>query len=285
LFIKSGISKISLSHPESTLNINNIDETIYNISSAESNLMENKSHIVRQRYYLVDLLRGIAIALMLYFHFSFDLAHFGFTESDFYHDPYWLNLRTFIVSLFLFVVGISLVLATRNGIRYRNFSKRIGLLLLFSVIITLNSYFMFPGRIIIIGILHFILLASLLGLLFLRFYYLNLLLGIAIILIGVTVQHAVFDNVWYHWIGMMTHKPSTEDYVPLVPWFGVVLLGIFFMQYARRCPRLEMILQHKIDHPVADGLSFLGRHSLVVYVIHQPILYGLTWAVSIMTGH
>lgn len=247
--------------------------------------MEKRSHITSNRVYLVDQLRGVAIVLMIYFHFSFDLAHFGFTQSDFYHDPYWLNLRTFIVSLFLFVMGSSLVLATSNGIQYKRFAKRIGLLLLFSVLITLNSYFMFPGRVIIIGILHFILLASLLGLFFLKFYYLNLFAGVAIILIGVTVQHTMFDNNWLHWLGMMTHKPSTEDYVPLVPWFGVVLLGVFFMKYAQYSPKLNLIIQRKIDHPVADALTVLGRHSLIIYVVHQPILFGLTWVAYNSIGH
>ena len=142
--------------------------------------MKQKTNITLERFPVVDQLRGLAIVLMIYFHFSYDLAHFGFTGSDFYHDAYWLNLRTIIVSLFLFVVGISLVLATRKGVHFRPFARRVGILLLFSVIITLNSYFMFPGRTIIIGILHFILLASLLGLLFLRFYYLNLFFGICL---------------------------------------------------------------------------------------------------------
>jgi len=239
--------------------------------------MKNQTNSIVQRFYLLDLLRGVAIVLMLYFHFSFDLAHFGFTQSNFYHDPYWLHLRTVIVSLFLFVVGASLVLATQNGIQYRHFSKRIGLLLLFSVLISVNSYFMFPGRTIIIGILHFILIASLLGLIFIRYYYLILITAIAIILTGTNLQHEFFDNVWVHWIGMMTHKPATEDYVPLIPWFGVVLLGMFFMKYALKSANLKKILQTKADHRIFDSLTFLGRHSLIIYVIHQPILYGFTW--------
>ena len=237
------------------------------------------------RYPIIDQLRGLAIVLMIYFHFSYDLAHFGFTDSNFYKDIYWQNLRTLIVSLFVFIVGVSLVLATRKGIQFRRYAKRVGILLLFSILITVNSYFMFPGRTIIIGILHFIALASLLGLLFLRFYYLNLLFGTTLIWIGNSLQFAVFDNIWLHWLGLMTHKPVTEDYVPLIPWFGVVLLGMFFGQTVLKYPKLNKLITTSFNNPVAHGMSFLGRHSLLVYILHQPILYGGTWLVYMMLQH
>lgn len=247
--------------------------------------MNKKTGGFLERYFVVDQLRGLAIVLMIYFHFSYDLAHFGFTDSDFYHDAYWLNLRTIIVSLFLFVVGISLVLASRKGIQYKAFFRRIGILLLFSVIITINSYFMFPGRTIIIGILHFIALASLLGMLFLHVYFLNLALGVFIIWLGSTVQLVMFNNVWLHWIGMMTHRPATEDYVPLVPWLGVVLLGMFFGQTMLKITILKKLMLKNINHPITHGLSYLGQHSLLIYILHQPILYGSTWLVYSTLAH
>ena len=88
---------------------------------------------VTQRYQLIDILRGVAIVLMVYYHFSYDLTHFGYAGFDFYHDPYWLHLRTFIVSLFLGLVGVSLVLASNHGINWQRYARRLGLLIFFAL--------------------------------------------------------------------------------------------------------------------------------------------------------
>jgi len=234
-----------------------------------------------QRFQMIDLLRGVAIALMIYYHFSYDLNHFGYLRLDFYHDAYWLNLRTAIVSMFLFLVGISLVLATQQGINLSRYLRRLGLLLLFSIIISVNSYFMFPGRTVLIGILHFIAIASVLGLLFIRLYWPSLLLGLALIVLDYFFQHTFFDPPWIHWLGLMTHKPQTEDYVPLIPWFGVVLLGIFSGQTLLCYPVRFTFLKSCWNNPLAVGLASAGRYSLWVYLLHQPILFGTLWAVSL----
>ena len=239
---------------------------------------------VKNRYKLIDVMRGVAIVLMVYFHFSYDLSHFGYTQSDFYRDPYWLHLRTTIVSLFLFLVGVSLVLATRHGIDKKRFLRRLGLLVFFSLLISINSYFMFPGRTIYIGILHFIALASVLGLLFVRQYWLSLILGVALILLDMLYQNRFFDQPWIHWFGLMTHKPATEDYVPLIPWFGVVLIGIFAGQTLLRNETLQQLVARPMDNPAANGLALAGRHSLLIYLVHQPILFGGLWLFTAVWG-
>ncbi len=236
---------------------------------------------VKNRYKLIDVLRGVAIALMVYFHFSYDLTHFGYTDSDFYHDPYWLHLRTFIVSLFLLLVGVSLVLATRHGIDRKRFLRRLGMLVFFSLLISINSYFMFPGRTIYIGILHFIALATVLGLLFVRQYWLSLFLGIGIIALDLVYQSHFFNQPWIHWVGLMTHKPATEDYVPLIPWFGVVLIGIFAGQTLLRNKALQQQVARPMDNPLTNGLALAGRHSLLIYLVHQPILFGTLWLIGL----
>ena len=238
--------------------------------------------VEKQRYQIIDSLRGVAIALMIYFHFCYDLNHFGYLRLDFYHDPYWLNLRTLIVSLFLFLVGVSLVLATQRGINKPRYLRRLGLLVLFSMVISVNSYYMFPGRTVVIGILHFIAIASVLGLLFIRLYWPSLLLGLALIVLDRYFQNAFFDQPWIHWLGLMTHKPQTEDYVPLIPWFGVVLLGIFAGQTLLRYPSRFTVLRAQWNNPLATGLSLAGRHSLLIYILHQPILFGALWGLSRM---
>ena len=232
---------------------------------------------VSSRYQLIDILRGVAIALMVFYHFSYDLTYFQLVKFDFYRDPFWLNLRTLIVSLFLGLVGVSLVLATERGINRRRYFKRLGLLVLFSLAISINSYFMFPGRTIVFGILHFIAFASVVGLLFVRWPGVSLVVGLGIITLDRIYQHAFFDQAWVHWLGLMTHKPATEAYVPVIPWFGVVLIGIFIGHQLQRAPALKFVRTWQSNNFLIRGLALAGRHSLLIYVLHQPILLGLLW--------
>jgi uncharacterized membrane protein len=232
---------------------------------------------VSSRYQLIDILRGVAIVLMVFYHFCYDLTYFQLAQFDFYHAPFWLNLRTLIVSLFLGLVGVSLVLAAEHGINKRRYFKRLGLLLLFALAITISSYFMFPGRTIVFGILHFIAFASVVGLVFVRWPWGGLVLGVGLIVLDQIFQHRFFDQAGLHWLGLMTHKPATEDYVPVIPWFGVVLIGIFLGHWLQQHFALQFVRTFQTQWPPARGLALAGRHSLLIYIVHQPILFGALW--------
>ena len=227
------------------------------------------------RLVIVDLMRGVAIALMVIYHFCFDLAYFGFAGFDFYNDAFWLNFRTFILSLFLFLVGISLVLATRKGINIRRFMERLLRIVGAALLVSIGTWWLFGDRFVFFGVLHFIALASLLGLLFVRKPVIALVLGVALLVIGNMVQFAWFDQPGWRWIGLMTHKPATEDYVPLLPWFGVVLAGIYAGSVLLQKKRLER-LNNTLPANTAPVrfLAFSGRHSLLIYLLHQPLLFG-----------
>jgi uncharacterized membrane protein len=237
---------------------------------------------VTQRYQRIDILRGIAIVLMVIYHFCYDLTYFKFLRLDFYHDPFWINFRILIVSLFVGLVGVSLVLATQNGINLRRYARRLGWLVLLSLVITVMSYFMFPGRTIVFGILHFIAFASVAGLVFVRLYIPSLVLGIGIIVLDQVYQHEFFDQYWIHWLGLTVHRPAAEDYVSVIPWFGVVLIGIFIGQTILRNETLQRKLSVSSDHPLPRSLAFAGRHSLLIYMLHQPILFAILWPVAVM---
>lgn len=235
---------------------------------------------VTRRYPFVDLLRGVAIALMIAYHFSYDLAHFGLAAFDFYTDPFWLQARTLIVSLFLGLVGVSLVLASAHGIDWRRYARRLGLLLAFALAITLNSYFMFPGRTIVFGILHFIAFASVLALPLVERPRLALGLGLGLIGLDRWFSHPLFDTPALHWLGLMTHKPATEDYVPVIPWFGVVLIGITLGHAFLRSPAWRGLRDWHAQYLPARGLALAGRHSLLIYMLHQPLLFGGLWLLT-----
>lgn len=233
------------------------------------------------RFIAVDALRGFAIVLMVIYHFCFDLSYFGLAGFDFYNDPLWLNFRTVIVSLFVWVVGVSLVLATRDGFNSRRYLRRLGLLIASAAAVSLGSWLMFAERFIFFGILHFIALASVIGLLFVRTGMVSLLVGAGIIVTANSVQLPWFDQPAWQWIGLMTYKPPTEDYVPLLPWLGVVLLGIYAGPYvARLAPRWQQAGEARLCRALALG----GRHSLWIYLLHQPLLIGTLWAVKTVSN-
>ena len=229
------------------------------------------------RYQIIDLLRGIAILMMFSYHFSFDLNYYGFIAQDFYTTPFWIYYRTLIVSLFLLLVGVSLHLATAKGFKAKSYFRRLGLLLFFAGLVSLVSYIQFAERMIFFGILHFIAVASILGLAFTRFYWFNLLLGITLIMLAQNIQHAFFDQPLLQWFGLMTHKPFTEDYVPLLPWFGVVLIGLFLGKFIYLYNGLPKFQSWYSDHAVMRTLTFAGKHGLLIYILHQPVFMGLLY--------
>jgi uncharacterized membrane protein len=246
-------------------------------SVSMNNSVSNKT----SRFQLVDALRGAAIVMMFSFHFSFDLNYFGFIHTDFYRNPFWLNYRILIVSTFLSVMGMSLYLAHYKGLQTHKYLRRLAVLIACAALVSLGSYLAFPNSMIFFGILHFIAVATILGLPFVRLYWTNLILGVAIIVIGSQVHLAFFDQAPWQWIGMMTHKPITEDYVPLFPWFGIVLLGIFFARWAYTEQHFAGFSRWQSDLGVVRGLRLGGRHSLLIYMVHQPIFIGLLYLVHL----
>ncbi|MEP6943458.1 MAG: heparan-alpha-glucosaminide N-acetyltransferase [Betaproteobacteria bacterium] len=223
----------------------------------------------------LDALRGAAICAMIVYHFAFDLNWYGALRADFNRDAGWLTFRAIIVSAFLLLVGISLVLAQRdrpNRLPSGAFWKRLGIISGCALLVTLASYVTFRPTFITFGILHCIAVSSLLAWPLVRYPLAAGIVGVVVIAMGVQVQIAAFDSRWLNWVGLMTHKPATEDYVPLFPWFGVVCLGIG----AGGWLVAKKLAPLRAPSPVSPGwLQWLGRHSLLVYMVHQPILLGI----------
>jgi uncharacterized membrane protein len=220
----------------------------------------------------IDALRGAAICMMIVYHAAFDLNWFHIISADFNHDRFWLSFRDLIVSSFLLLVGVSLALASRAGISPKRFWRRIALVGACAMLVTVGSYVTFPKTFITFGILHCIVVSSILGWPLVRFPRAALIVGIVVIVVGVAIGLPLFDLPWLNWVGLMTHKPATEDYVPLLPWFGVVLVGVSI-----GCWLLQRHMHdlRQISRASPKWLTWLGRHSLLVYMIHQPILVGL----------
>jgi uncharacterized membrane protein len=145
--------------------------------------------------------------------------------------------------------------------------------------VSLGSYLMFPQSFIFFGILHFILVASLTGRLFVRFHYLTLAAALLVLAVGIGFSDPLFNSPALQWLGLMTYKPVTEDYVPFFPWFGVLLTGIFAGRLIFSQPQPAWLTSPLTRmQPLAQA----GRHSLAIYLLHQPVLLGFFELVALL---
>lgn len=219
----------------------------------------------------LDALRASWMLWMAAFHFCFDLAWFRITDWNFYADPRWTLQRTLILSGFLFWAGLGQGLAQQAGQGAARFWRRWAQVAGAALLVSAGSWLAFPQSYISFGVLH----AFALMLPLLRFGAPLLgtpaLLALALLAIALPqlLQHAWFDSRWTNWLGLVTRKPVTEDYVPLLPWAAPLLLGLV----AARQRRLQRLLQGGAPR----WLVGLGRWPLSFYLLHQPLLIGALW--------
>lgn len=225
-----------------------------------------------ERLPLVDSIRGFALILMAVYHFSFDLDYFKIININMDVDIFWTSFRSVIMTLFTGTVGISLYLS-----RYKNsnsgHSKRLLKIGFCSILISALTFFAFNKNWVFFGILHLIFIISFLSPMFTKKPKLAGTLGLVFILIPVFYRNFWFIKKPWIIIGLSPVKPNTFDFAPLLPWVGVALIGILVGQLLQMLPTQVTKIENKF-------LSFLGKRSLVFYMIHQIVLFPLAWLLS-----
>lgn len=227
----------------------------------------------RERIIGLDIFRGLALLLMMAYHFTYDLNHFGFIDVDMNHTNGFLLFRYTIMTMFLLSVGVSLTLVHQNGIKWSSVRKRLMQLGLASLAVSVATYVVFPNSWVYFGILHFILFASLVTLPLLGSPKTTLLLALLILIASATKNidmHSLFQL-----LQAPLHLPHyTEDLVPFVPWVAVVLLGISLVQqnYHQQLFNSKPFRQNSPFHTI---LKTMGKHSLLIYLLHQAVFFGL----------
>jgi len=241
-----------------------------------------RAQSVSARAVALDALRGTAVLWMTLFHFAFDLNHFGWIREDFYRDPLWTVQRTCILSLFLLCAGCGQAFAVHAGQSWRRFWRRWLQIAACALAVSLGSALMFPNSWIYFGVLHGMAVMLLVCRATAHWGRWLWPAGGILVLLGIYAPqlHAVLpfasslDLKALNWLGLVSQKPITEDYVPLLPWLGVMWWGMAAGQWVLARGWMVRVDQIAGAVPLAP-LSWLGRWSLTWYMAHQPVLIGL----------
>ncbi|HXH73631.1 MAG TPA: heparan-alpha-glucosaminide N-acetyltransferase [Bacteriovoracaceae bacterium] len=213
----------------------------------------------------LDNLRGVAVYWMILFHFCYDMRVVGLTDWNF-SSGFWFAFPRIIAFTFLFCVGLSLNFSHRPHVRWKALGMRSLKIGGAAAIVSLSTYLAFPEQWIYFGTLHCICLGSVLGALVVNHRRFALFLLILILF----TQYVLDFDISY--ISSVLKRPSM-DFIPIYPWFWAILSGMLIGPYLSKIKALE-------NMPEISWLSTPGRHSLKIYLLHQPLIYGLLWGVK-----
>jgi uncharacterized membrane protein len=226
-----------------------------------------------KRSAFLDVYRGLAVLLMIVFHFCWDLRNFGFMEFSIY-DPFWVYFRSLILTLFLTAIGWSSYLTLKKG-NHWSFWKRDIKLFLAASAISLITYLAVPDQWIYFGILHFIFIASLITRPLVKWPILSAIIGLMILIIYHFTSWLIFPTAFTTITNYMALPQRTLDIVFPFPWIGVTLIGplLGYLNW-HKCPTPDYILTH--------SLAFMGRYALPIYLLHQVFLFALVAGVKMV---
>jgi uncharacterized membrane protein len=232
----------------------------------------------RPRFAIIDIARGVAIVAMVIYHLCWDLSYFRFISADVGYDPQWVVVARSILAVFVFLVGVGLVLGHGRGIRWQSFWRRWAFVVAGALIITVATWFAFPDSFVYFGVLHAIALFSLLALPFL-FAPIWLVAAVAAVIIALPFVYSapLFNEKLWSWLGFWQVPPPTNDLVPVFPWLGVTLLGVIACRLLLASPLAGRLAAIQPKARLLRLLGAMGRWSLLIYLLHQPILLGLVY--------
>lgn len=226
-----------------------------------------------QRLVIVDQFRGIAVILMAIFHFSYNLGAFGFIEFSM-RDPFFIWFRFVIVTLFFLSIGAGLYLAHLPQVQWKKFAIRQLKIGAGALYITVSTYIMYPNAWVYFGVLQFIFIASIVALPFIRIPLTAAVIGVLIF-----VLYNVTDWFNLEFIRATLREPlnlpsRTIDLTRFIPWFGMVLIGIYFAKM--KFWGVSKLPLWKFDWLI----HWLSKHALIFYLVHQIPLYGIAWVMD-----
>ena len=230
-----------------------------------------------KRFWEIDLVRTVALLGLLFFHTHEVLYYFNLIPDPL-RTGVWSLIRLVNCGLFIFPAGVAITISYSRRKGISSFMLRGLKLFGLGMVITLLSWLVVPEEYVRFGILHFFGIAFILAPFFFKFRFINLILGAAVLAVGfyLSEQGIFVDSPWLLWL--MPYGFNTLDYWPLVPCFGIFLVGMFFgkILYPEGNRRFSI---PEFTSPVASAVMLLGRHPLLVYIVHLPILIGIMFAI------
>jgi uncharacterized membrane protein len=236
---------------------------------------------------ILDTARGIALLAMASYHCTWDFEFFGYLDPG-TAETGWLKLYArAIASTFLFLAGVSLVLANRPVIRWRPFWKRFAMIAAAAIGVSIVTLIGMTDEWIYFGILHCIAALTLIGIVFLRLPMPLTLLATAVLAVCWVVDvfyspgaldWAALNPRYFAWLGLAAAPARSNDYVPLFPWALAFFAGLSAASLAIRTNLPQRLAR------LGTGGSLIaraGRHSLIFYLVHQPLLFGLVYLLSL----
>lgn len=244
-----------------------------------------KTRSSQPRLPIVDLARAGALVAMAVYHTVWDLGFLRLTPENHALGTPGRVAAHLIAGSFLLLVGVGLVLMNGNGLRGRPILIRFARIAGAAGLITVATAFAFPDSYIFFGILHCIAASSILALPFLNLPSPITALAASL---AVALPHLVripaLDAPILFFLGLGAEVPRTNDFVPLFPWFGVVLAGVALGRAGLPRLRASRLGAWTPRTAIARAAVFAGRHSLVIYLIHQPALLAILTGLAALTG-
>jgi len=256
---------------------------VYSTPNETVNSSQTGAAKSRPRFLAIDVVRGLAILGVVLYHLVWDLRFLQFMGVNPTLDTVWLWLARVLQVTFFALTGISLVLAHAGGFRWPAFWRRFGIIAAAALLVTVGTYLLFAEGFVYFGMLHALAVLSVLALPFVR-APLWLVIGAAALSIAAPFiyQNEIFNTRVLSWIGFWTSAPYTQDLQSIFPGLGYVLAGVALMRIVIRLGLTKRLERLKSPGRFFGFLVRAGRWSLVIYLVHQPILLGVLYPLAMV---
>ena len=243
----------------------------------------------------LDFFRSISVIAMIFYHFVFDLGDFGYINMITVVNGYWKLFAQSIGCSFLFISGISFWIMANGGINWSKYLKRLAILIAAALLISVVTYRVNSNTFIFFGILHLLAACSIFSLMVFRLPFIVLLvIGVGILLLPDYYYSSTYynDNLFsqklFSWTGLYNGKTGSVDFYAFMPWSAAFIFGLaiskIFVKPKRSSSLSPLSFKEEKAGFTLSSILWIGRNSLLVYLIHQPILISLILGFQKLVG-